>query len=102
MSATLRLTRQHPLMELRRGPFEIQSDGERIGSMNKTHETLEIPVEPGHHTLRIRSGRYSSQERSFDAADGEVVNFRTHGPLVWPVYVASIIKPDLAISLKHE
>ena len=79
MSATLRLTRKHPLVELRRGPYE-----------------------PGHHTLRIRSGRYSSQERSYDVADGEVVNFRTHGPLVWPVYVASIIKPDLAISLKHE
>jgi hypothetical protein len=102
MSATLRLTRKHPFMELRRGPFEIQSDGERIGSIDKLDETIEIPVESGHHTLRIRSGRYSSQERSYDVADGEVVNFRTHGPLVWPVYVASIIKPDLAISLKHE
>ena len=102
MSATLRLTREHPLMELRRGPYEIQSDGRRIGSLNKVHETVEIPVEPGHHTLRIRSGRYSSQERSFDVADGEVVSFRTHGPLVWPVYAAAMIKPDLGISLKQE
>jgi len=101
MSATLRLTRRHPLMELRRGPFETELDGKSVRSINKLDET-EIPVESGHHTLRIRSGRYSSQERSFDVADGEVVNFRTHGPLVWPVYVASIIKPDLAISLKHE
>jgi hypothetical protein len=63
MSATLRLTREHPLMELRRGPFEIQSDGERIGSLDKLHEIVEIPVEPGRHLIRIRSGRYSSQER---------------------------------------
>jgi hypothetical protein len=102
MSATLRLTRKHPLVELRRGPFEIQSDGQRIGSIDKLDETVEIPVEPGHHTLRIRSGRYSSQEHSFDVTDGEVVSFRTHGPLVWPVYAAAIIKPDLAISLKRE
>jgi hypothetical protein len=102
MSATLRLTRKHPLVELRRGPFEIQSDGKSIGSINKIDETVEIPVEPGHHTLRIHSGRYASHEHSFDVADGEVVNFRTHGPLVWPVYVASLIKPDLAISLKRE
>lgn len=100
MSATLRVTRKHPLMELRRGPFEIQSDGERIGSITKLDQTVELPVEPGHHVIRIRSGRYTSRERGFDVADGNVVNFRTHGPLVWPVYVAAIFKPDLGISLK--
>jgi hypothetical protein len=102
MSATLRLTRKHPLMELRRGPFEIELDGNSVGSINKLHETVEIPVESGHHTLRIRSGRYSSPECSFDVADGEVVDFRTRGPLVWPVFVASMIKLDLGISLKRE
>jgi hypothetical protein len=35
-------------------------------------------------------------------AGGEVVNFRTHGAMIWPRYVASIIKRDLAISLKRE
>lgn len=102
MSATLILTRKHPGMELLRGPYEIQSDGERVGSIIKTRDTLEIPVEPGHHSIRIRSGRYSSQERSFDVGDGEVVSFRTHGPLVWPLYVAAMIKPDRGISLKRE
>jgi hypothetical protein len=64
--------------------------------------TVETPLEPGHHTLRLRSGRYSSQGESFDVADGEVVNFRCHGAMVWPRYVASIVKPNLAISLKRE
>ena len=47
-------------------------------------------------------GRYSGRDYPFDVAEGEVVNFRCHGAMVWPRYVASIVKPDLAISLKHQ
>jgi hypothetical protein len=81
VSATLSVTREGAGIELRRGPFEINLDGGSVGSI-KRHETLETPLEPGHHTLRIRSGRYSSQDHSFDVADGEVVNFRCHGAMV--------------------
>jgi hypothetical protein len=101
MSATLRLTREGVGMELRRGRFEISVDGKGAGSLER-HETVERPLEPGHHTLRIRAGRYSSRDHSFDVADEEVANFRCHGAMIWPRYVASIVKPDLAISLKRE
>jgi hypothetical protein len=101
VSATLRLTRDPAGIELRRGPFEITVDGKSVGSL-KNHDTVETPLDPGHHTLRMQAGRYSSQDHSFDAADGEVVNFRCHGAEVWPRYVASIVKPDLAISLKRQ
>jgi hypothetical protein len=101
VSATLKLSREGAGIELRRGPFEIQLDGTSVGSI-KHHETVETPLEPGHHILRIRSGRYSSQDHPFDVSDGETVTFRTHGAMVWPRYIASIVKPDLAISLKHE
>ena len=101
MSATLSLTREGVGIELRRGRFEISVDDRDAGSLER-HEKIEIPVDPGHHTLRIRAGRYSSREHAFDAVDGEVVNFRTHGAMIWPRYVASIVKPDLAISLKRE
>lgn len=101
MSATLKLTREGVGIELRRGPFDIQLDSRSVGSITR-HQTVETPLEPGHHTVQIRNGRYSSHERSFDIADGEVVSFRTHGAMVWPRYVASIIKPDLAISLSRE
>ena len=101
MSATLRLTREGIGLELRRGTFDVTVDGQSVGS-SKWHETVEVPVEPGHHTLRIRAGRYSSRGHAFDAADGETVNFRCHGAMVWPRYVASIVKPDLAIMLKRE
>lgn len=101
MAATLSLRRESVGIELRRGRFEISVDGKTVGSL-ENDETVETPLEPGHHTLRIRAGRYSSRDRSFDVADGEVVNFRCHGAMIWPTYVASIVKPDLAISLKGE
>jgi hypothetical protein len=101
MSATLRMTRGHVGIELRRGRFEVVADGTSVGSL-ENNETFEAPLEPGHHTLRVRAGRYSSHDHSFDVADGETVKFRCHGALIWPRYVASIVKPDLAISLKLE
>jgi len=101
MSATLRMTREGRGIELRRGRFEVVVDGKSVGSIER-HETIETLLEPGHHTLRARAGRYSSRDHHFDVADGEVVSFRCHGAMIWPRYVASIVKPDLAISLKQE
>jgi hypothetical protein len=100
VSATLRMTRETPFaFELRRGVFEIAVDGKTVGSI-KSHDTVEVPLEPGHHALRIRSGRYSSRVETFDMADGGVVSFRCHGAMIWPTYVVSFLKPDLAISLR--
>ena len=100
MSATLRLTRETPFaIELRRGVFDIAVDDKTVGSI-ESHGTVEVPLEPGHHTLRIRHGRYSSRTQAFDVADGGVVSFRCHGAMIWPTYVASFLKPDLAISLR--
>ncbi len=101
MAGTLKLTREGFGIELRRGPFEISVDSKSVGSI-ECHETIEMPLEPGHHTLRLRAGRCSSRDHAFAVADGEVVSFRCHGAMVWPRYVASIIEPDLAISLKRE
>lgn len=100
MSATLRLTRETPFaFELRRGVFDIAVDGKTVGSI-KNHDTVEVPLEPGHHALRIQAGRYSSRVETFDVADGAVASFRCHGAMVWPTYVASFLMSDLAISLK--
>jgi hypothetical protein len=103
MSGTLRLTRDVGSLafELRRGRFEILIDGKPVGSL-ANHDTVGTPVEPGRHNLVLRTGRYSSRTHSFDAADGQVVNFRCHGARIWPTYVASIVKPDLGISLRPE
>ena len=102
MSATLRVTREIGFgVELRRGQFEVLVDGKAVGSV-ENRETFEMQPEAGRHTLQIRKGRYSSRERAFDVAGDDVVNFRCHGIGIWPMYVASVVMPNLAITLKRE
>ena len=102
MVATLRLVREQNLvMELRRGTFRIVLDGNDVGSID-SHQTIEVPIEPGHHTLQVKTGRYTSGLHPFDAADGETDNFRCSGARIWPIYLASLVKPDLALTLRHE
>jgi hypothetical protein len=101
VTAKLRLTREGAGIELRRGPFEVSVDGTVVGNIER-HETLEEPLEPGHHALRMRSGRYASRSHSFDVGNDEVISFRCHGAMMWPRYVVSIVKTDLAISLGRE
>jgi hypothetical protein len=101
VSATLKMTRESVLVELRRGPFEILVDGKNVGSI-KHGETVETAIEPGSHILRVRAGRYSSRDHAFDAADDAVVSFRCNGAIIWPLYLASLVKPDLGLWLKRE
>jgi hypothetical protein len=102
MSATLKVNRDVSFgIELRRGRFLVLVDGSGIGAV-EPHEVFEAQLAPGSHTLRIQAGRYSSHTHSFDAFDGETVDFRCHGTQIWPRYVVSIIKPNLAISLKRQ
>lgn len=102
MTATLHLIREKGVvMELRRGTFRVVLDGKDVGSIDM-HATIEMPIEPGHHTLQVKAGRYTSSRRSFDAADGSTVNFKCNSAVIWPVYLASLIKPDLALKLTEE
>lgn len=99
MSATLKLERENVMMELRPGTFEIVVDGRTAGSVD-AHQTTGVPVEPGPHTVQVRTGRYSSAVRHFEVDDGDVVTYRCTSARVWPVYLASLVKPDLALVLK--
>lgn len=98
----LRVIREGVGIELRRGRFEVVVDGTSVGALEARHDSVEIPIDPGNHALRIKAGRYASPTRTFEAEGDEVVNFRTHGTMIWPKYLASIVKPDLAIALKRE
>jgi hypothetical protein len=95
------MKREGAVAELRRGPFEITLDGSTVGSIDR-HGTFETPIEPGHHTLQVRAGRYSSRAESFDVADGDAVNFRCYGGRLWPIYLMSLVVPSLALVLKRE
>ena len=101
MSATLKLTHKTIGAEVRRGTYDAVVDGKPAGSLD-LNETIDIPIEPGRHTLQIRNGRNSSRTKTFDAADGETVAFRCGGKSILPVFLLSFVVPSLAISLHRE
>ena len=78
--------------------WQIEVDGKQVGTL-ASREVVEVAVPPGHHTVRLRSGRYCSPERNFEVAGGETADFTGHGPRYWPLALASLFKPDLWISL---
>ena len=77
MAATLKLTHKTIGVEVRRGTYDVVVDGARVGSV-ELNDTIEIPVEPGRHTLQVRNGRNCSRTPTFDAAEGDVVAFPLH------------------------
>jgi hypothetical protein len=101
VAATLQLVRKGTILELRRGTFQVLLDGDDVGSI-ESNQTFELPIGSGHHTLQVKEGRYTSPRRPFDSADGAVVNFRCYGGRTWPIYLASLVKPDLGLTLKSE
>jgi hypothetical protein len=102
VAATLTVTRELRFgVELRRGRFEVLVDNNAVGTV-ENHGTIETMLEPGRHTIEVRHGRYSSRRVSFEVTDGDVLHFRCHGVGIWPLYVASVVVPNLAITLKRE
>lgn len=100
VSATLKVKREAIGVEVRRGTYDVWVDNQHVGSV-EMHQTFEIPVEPGHHTLQIRNGRNSSRVQGFDAADGQLVTFRCTGKSILPIFLLSFMVPSLAISLRR-
>jgi hypothetical protein len=101
MSATLKLTHKAIGAEVRRAPYGVVVDDLRVGSV-EMNDTIEIPVEPGGHTLQVRDGRKSSSTETFDAAEGEIVAFRCTGKRLLPIFLASFIAPRLALKLVRD
>lgn len=98
MAAMLKLTHKAIGVEVRRGTYNAMVDGKPAGFV-EMNGTIDIPVEPGHHTLQVHNGRNSSRIKSFDAADGEIVAFRSTGKSILPRFLLSFVVPSLAISL---
>lgn len=101
MPATLQVSHKTLGVEVRRGTYDIVLDGNAAGSV-ELDETVDIPVQPGHHTLQVRSGRNSSRTKTFDAADGETVAFRCSGKNILPIFLLSFVIPSLALTLHRE
>jgi hypothetical protein len=101
MLPTLKVTHKAIGAEVRRGTYDIVVDGKLTGSV-EMNGTIEMPVEPGRHTLQIRDGRKSSSAETFDAAEGEVVAFRCTGKRFLPIFLASFVVPRLALKLVRD
>ncbi|MGA7911394.1 MAG: hypothetical protein WCC30_07595 [Candidatus Dormiibacterota bacterium] len=101
MSATLKLTHKTIGVEVRRGAYEAVVDGKQAGTV-ELNETIDIPVDPGRHTMQVRSGRNSSPTKTFDVAEGEVASFRCSGKSILPIFLLSFVVPSLALSLTRE
>ena len=101
MSATLKVTHKAIGAEVRRGTYDVVVDGQLVGSV-EMNSTIEIPVEPGRHTLQVRNGRNSSSSRTFGADEGEIVAFRCTGKRFLPVFIASFVVPSLALKLVRD
>jgi hypothetical protein len=100
MAATLTLTHKAIGVEVRAGRMTSCST-ESVPDRSK-YDTIEIPLEPGRHTLQVRTGRNSSRTHTFDAADGALVAFRCTGKRILPIFLAPFIVPSLGLSLKRE
>jgi hypothetical protein len=101
MPATLEVSRKTIGVEVRRGTYDVFVDGERVGSV-ALHDTFEMSVEAGRHTLQVRGGRNSSRAQTFDAAEDGRVAFRCGGKRPLPIFLASFVVPSLALSLTRE
>jgi hypothetical protein len=99
--ATLRLTHKAIGAEVRRAAYGVVVDGEQAGSV-EMNETIEIPIEPGRHTLQVHDGRRSSGTEVLHAADGEVIAFRCTGKRFLPIFLVSFVVPRLALRLVRE
>src|ERR1700722_21035104 len=101
MTATLKMTHKTIGAEVRRGAYDILVDGLRAGPV-EMNATIELPIEPGRHTVQIRSGRNSSRTQTFEAADNQTVAFRCTGKSFLPIFLASFVVPSLALQLRRE
>jgi hypothetical protein len=101
MPATLKLTHKAIGAEVRRGAYDVVVDDDRVGSV-EMNDSVEIPIEPGRHTLQVRDGRKSSNTEAFDAAEGQIVSFRCTGKRFLPIFLASFVVPRLALKLVRD
>jgi hypothetical protein len=98
--ATLRLSRTWAMPAGAGEAWNITIDGAVVGAI-ADRETVEVSVEPGHHTLQLGQRRHLSPQQPFDAAEDEVVSFQCHAPRIGGVWVAAQFRSERWISLSR-
>ena len=84
--------------------YEIILDGENVGIIFST-QTISVPVEPGHHSLKMNLDWGGSNEINFSIGSGEEITFECESNiplyklLLVPYY--AIFEPNNWILLKQ-
>lgn len=65
-------------------------------------QAVEVPIDPGRHTLQVRSPKHESPVRIFEVSEGQEVTFRARHAVFIPELVAAMIRKDRWISLKQQ
>jgi hypothetical protein len=102
MTATLRLQRTFPSAIWDRGPWKVLLDSKDVATI-QVNGRLELPVEPGHHTMTLRGkGRRKSPECGFAVTEGQqLVGFVCHPQPFWPLALWAYFVPTQWIVLKE-
>lgn len=98
MTATLQLARQ---IGWARKSWPISIDGSFVGGIGPG-ETVELPIDPGRHVLRLGALRNRSPERSFHVDDNEVVTFRCHSRYTLVANLIGLLWPNSRIFLRQD
>ena len=106
MSTTLRLERRMSGVAIdivdRNRTWQVHLDDNPVGTIAR-NDVLELPVEPGQHTLQLTStGRRSSPARTFEARDESTVDFNCHSEPIWPLMLMALFVPGRWIVLKQK
>ncbi|HEY3843581.1 MAG TPA: ATP-binding cassette domain-containing protein [Acidimicrobiales bacterium] len=82
--------------------WSVLIDGSVVGSISN-QETIDLPIEPGRHALRVRSMRFLlSPEQSFEAAEGQVIGFSCQSKSRHPFIAQRSIFWGLISLFKHD
>ena len=104
MGTTLRIERHFAAAASigdRKRSWQILLDGKPAGQI-ALNDTVEIPIEPGTHTLKLTStGSRRSPERTFTAKDESVTDFNCHTQPYWPLLLMALVVPGRWIALKQ-
>ena len=106
MSTTLKLERTMPGVAIdiedRKRIWQVHLDGNPVGTIAR-NDVIELPIEPGHHTLQLTStSRRSSPVRTFDARDESMTEFTCHSQPIWPLMLMALVVPKRWIVLKKQ
>lgn len=102
-SSVIKIVRQKNWKDSSRA-YEIILDGENVGIILAS-QSISVPVEPGHHSLKMKIDWGGSEEINFSIGSGEEITFKCEFGfsiirlLLVPYYL--ILKPNNWISLKQ-